>query len=217
MGTPRQPAESQPTQKQPTPQEDAALVIFAILSGQAIFPNPEEIVTAALLALVPTSLPLRDDISAQAARLVLTDPPDTPKGSGALSAANRENLKYRVAYGFEAIQRLTKAVRGPGDEIGERLDKALRAEKSYLTAHINAGKRRLQTAEMIERAVATYGPVLSWRAVKRSTSRHHHLTADGRNWNASNGPPRATGALPGVLPNCLCSFGPPIPGAPLMV
>jgi hypothetical protein len=196
--------------------EEVALLIAGILLGTVSVPNPTLAIAEALVNLVPSFLPapLRADISAHAARLVLTDQQTPTEGSGALVAVGSENLKYRVAYGFAAIKRLVKAVSKPSEErVEERLAKALKAEASYLEAHRNAAERRSQMAQMIEQAVATYGPVLSWRAVKRETSRPHHLAADARNWNASNGPPRATGALPGVLPNCLCSFGPPIPGA----
>lgn len=213
MGTPR--ATNQDEQSSSI-DEEVALVIAGILLGTITVPNPTLAIAEALVNLVPSFLPLelRADISAQVARLVLTDPPKAEGGSQLASDARRENLKYRVAYGFEAINRLVKAVAKPAQEpVEERLAKALKPEASYLEAHRNASNRRLEVPELLDQAVAVYGPVLSWRAVERETSRPNHLHADGKNFDTSKGIPKATGAWPSVLPNCLCTWGPPLPGA----
>jgi hypothetical protein len=210
----RQRATSQPKETLSPTEKAAAIEIADILAGTIVAPNPPLAISLLLLGLIPAFLPspIRVQISGDIASVVVHQI-GAPKASGAILVAHRGNLAYRALYAVTAVKRLVKAVRGPGEEgVEERLTKAFRVERSYLEGHLNASKRRTQQAEMINAAMEVYGPILSWRAVKRETSRPNHLKADGSNFDARR-IPVTTGAYPGVLPNCLCSWGPPIPGA----
>lgn len=179
-------------------------------------------VANALLLAVPAfalaSPAIAVEVSRQAAELVLTDPPKIDAGGGTFKRrAGLENVVMRGFYGVAATRRLSKALRGPADtSTRQRLAAALRAERSYLTAHNNARRRNLAGAEATDRARQLYGHDVTWNhgaLGQPAEPRPLHVAADGKAWDLRRGVPRSTGALPGVLPGCTCAWGPPRPGA----
>lgn len=75
-------------------------------------------------------------------------------------------------------------------------------------------------ARATEAMMELYGPLLSWNWGATRTPedfRPHHKAADGRNFDVRRGIPVSTGALPGVLAGCSCAWGPPMPGASVLV
>ena len=211
MGRARPTNSAEPTQE-PTPTEEAVLaLVAAILAGSVSVPNPTLAIAEALLNLIPGffSPDLSARISADVARLVVSDQTGLRNVSGATRVAN---LGYRAAYAVAAVKRLVKAVRGPSEEsVDERLTKALRAEASYLQAHLNASKRREDAANLVDAAARVHGPLLGWYSVIDEKTTLDCRRANGKNFEVSN-PPKI--GYPGsVHPFCRCSPGAPFPDA----
>lgn len=177
-----------------------------------------------LLPLMPAGL-LSDfdaagDVAEGAARLLHgAEPVPVPSGGFARSAA-MEAISYRAAYAAAAVGRLSASVLGAeGGERGEALRKALEAERRHLSAHLDATKRRLAGARVIDGLVELHGPVLSWNWGQTRTPdepRPNHKAADKLNWDTRRGVPAETGATPGVLAGCSCAAGPPVRGARML-
>jgi hypothetical protein len=116
------------------------------------------------------------------------------------------NLLYRAHYAINAINRVARS---------EDVAKGFRDERRFFTAHREAERRRLAGARMVAAAMDLHGPILSWHHGSPKEARPHHLAADRSNFDARV-VPVSTGAMPGVLPNCTCTPGPPIPGARML-
>lgn len=181
-----------------------------------------------LLPFLPLSLlrtpELAADVAEEAARLALTDPPSLSPEVGEFELrASLENILKRGFYAIAAVDRLSEAALGSSEDsdtpVADRLAKALRAERSYLTAHRNAAQRRLVGGKLNDAAVATYGPILSWQhgvAGAPVDPRPNHVAADGKSFDTRRGPPISMGAWPGVLPGCTCRPGPPKQNAQML-
>ncbi len=212
MGRTR-PAEQPPQEEeQSTTEEKVAALIAAILAGTIVVPNPLLAIAQALLALIPTGIPaaLGARISADTARLVLTDQPSVTRGLTASSAASRDNLLYRARYGIAVVGRLVKKVRSVED-----LPDALADERPNFEAHKAASQRRTAAALMVDAAIALHGTTLGWIHGHPKEPRPSHKAAHRRNFDARR-IPASTGAYPGQLPNCTCTVSAPIPGARML-
>jgi hypothetical protein len=163
-------------------------------------------IAALLLSAAPPGLLAFPLIAANSARglaaMLVEDADGSKRGTRDL-----RELVLKGLYGINALARVARA---------EDKAKALEKERGHYQRQKEASTRRTLQQAMLDAAVATYGPILSWTAVPRETSRPHHLAADGFNFDVSKGPPKQTGAFPGELPNCLCNFAPPRPGAKVM-
>jgi hypothetical protein len=178
-----------------------------------------------LLPLMPTAL-LADveaagNVAEGAARLLYEADAVLVPSSGFARTAAMEAISYRAAYASAAVGRLSASVLGsePGKR-GEALRKALEAERRHLSAHLDATKRRLAGARVIDGLVDLHGPVLSWNWGQTRTPdepRPNHKAADKLNWDTRRGIPMETGAIPGVLAGCSCTAGPPVRGARMLI
>lgn len=214
---------ARPNDQQPQPQnaEIAAAVAALLLAGSPTVPALAPLLLPALPGWILALPELAADVAEEAARVTLTDPPAFDAGAGELERrASLENVLLRAFYGIAAARRLAEAVRGPSDTpIRERLTKALKAERSYLTAHMSARARNLEGARKTDRARELYGDVLSWNHGANGTPgepRPNHVAADGKNFDLRKGVPVSTQGLPGTLPGCTCAWGPPRAGAKML-
>lgn len=214
MGRPRRRPNDRPRAQQQPPQQpegNADAVAAAAIAALILAPQPltVPVMATALLPVMPgwiLALPeLAADVAEGAAALTLADPPSLLPGAGELELrASLENLLLRGFYAIAAVRRLAQAVRDPsGTPARERLSKALTAERRHLTAHIDARAKNLEGARKTDRARELYGDVLSWNHGETRTPsdpRLDHVSADGKNFDVTRGPPVSTGAWPGVLP-----------------
>ena len=184
------------------------------------------IIASLLLGIVPKRL--RDEepeISAELSERVAKDVaavavPDAFADNGIQRSASRDAIQYRAEYAAAAVERLSKAVldAAPGERRAA-LAKAYRAERRYLAAHREVSAAREKAAKTAEAMIEQYGPVLRWEwgaARTPEEPRPHHKAASGLIFDLRRGVPLQTGALPGVLPGCSCSWQPPRGGEPEM-
>ena len=210
MGRTRTAPQPRPQQtRQQSSEEEIAAAIAMVLAGSLVISGTTPLAAiAALLLRIPDAPDL--DVRRAAARLVLEDSPEVPRGAGALRTAYRDNLLYRAWYAVNATKRLGASVAG-----GEDLRGALKVEARYFAQHREANRRREAGARMVEAAVELHGPVLGWKHGSPQEPRPSHLAADGKNFDARR-VPVSTGALPGVLPGCTCTVTAPSPGAEML-
>lgn len=219
MGRPR----SQPPQQPDTGAQAAVAVALAQAAGasqQAFVAS----VAPLLLPLMPLALlALPDeaaDVAEGAAGLLYESEAVPVPTAGFARTAAMEAISYRAAYASAAVRRLSGAVLGsePGSR-GAALGKALAAERRHLGAHLEATRRRLAGARVVDGLVELHGPVLSWNWGQTRTPdepRPNHKASDRLNWDTRRGVPMETGAIPGVLAGCSCAAGPPVRGARML-
>lgn len=181
-------------------------------------PDPQKAIAALLLMLAPAALAatLAASASLEVAALMLLDPPKPSRAGAAQIAASRDEWLYRAWYGINAFKRVAGALlRGGGEPFGERLGKAMRAERRYFDAHRLAGKRRMSAARLADAAAERYGPILGWHAMLDEDTTPECREAHGKNFDVRN--PPAIG-LPGTLHGgrCRCSAGAPFQGAEML-
>ena len=113
----------------------------------------------------------------------------------------------------ERIDRTLKAtpapiVPAPGQGPADLLDRALGAEQRYLQQHLDAQRRRLAAAGMVQQAQAQHGLILGWRTQRDSKVTPDCAALDGSNFRADTQPAAGwPGALHGGT--CRCYPGPP--------
>lgn len=135
-------------------------------------------------------------------------PSGNPQARSPLGRARFQNLLLRAHYALAATRRIAKDLRQ-----GKRLGEAVLAEEKNFTAHREANATRLSGAQFAAAAQAHFGDRVTWIHSGKEDFRPAHKRADGKQFNISS-PPASTNGLPGTLPNCGCTFGPPIEGAP---
>lgn len=179
-------------------ENEAAILLAEELEKEGLEEEAALLIAATVISwlLVPSSPGLPD-----------IELPDTPRLRDNPSV--REGLRSAL-FGLNAARRVGRDVLK-----GKSVSEALAKERKNYALHKEAQRQRRAVDTMISGAIAVYGPILSWHAIKRETSRPSHLRADGKNWDARRTPTQ-TGGRPGELPNCLCYVGPPIPGARLL-
>lgn len=213
MGRARQAPQRQDTQLSGAAEEIAVILI----SGAAAQVMVSRIAPLLLVVMPPPLLAfptLAGSVATRVAGLIVQDADRLAvDGDRLVRRAQIDNLLYRALYGIKALRRVGGAALKGGEEA---LEEALRKEQRYFRAHKDVSKRRIASAESIEGLMALYGPVLSWNhevTRKPIEPRPSHRAADGSNFRPLNGPPRRTGAYPGVLSYCSCAAGPPAQGA----
>ena len=209
-----------PPQEQAT-EEEIASAIALILAGGVTLPSGTTPLAAiaALLSLLPSLGDFAEDepggsVANAVARLVVEDAPEVSRPAegltGSLRRAQLDNLSYRAHYAIQAMRRISGAV-----VEGDDLRGALKSEGRYLTQHLEASRRRVAGAKMIDAAVELHGPVLGWKHGHPNEPRPNHADADGANFEAGS-VPTSTQALPGVLPGCTCTVVAPYPGGRML-
>lgn len=99
----------------------------------------------------------------------------------------------RARYVVNAAKRLTGAL------VDGRFLPALTQERSYLTAHVQAGQKRRASAQALDAVAAKHG-LLQWHAVMDSRTTADCAALDGKLFTIENPP-----GLPGAMhPNCRC-------------
>lgn len=215
-----------PEQGQPQPQTGAQAAVAVALVAQAGASQQAFVAALAplLLPLMPAGLLASPEdageVAVKAAHIMHGAEPIAVPSAGFARTAAMEAISYRAAYASAAVQRLGGAVLDaePGGR-GEALRKALEAEGRHLTAHLEATRRRLAGARVIDGLVELHGPILSWNWGQTRTPdepRPNHKAADKLNWDTRRGVPMETGAIPGVLAGCSCAAGPPVEGARML-
>jgi hypothetical protein len=184
-------------------EEEIAAAIALILAGSVSTPRPPVEVIAGLLALIPGLPDIDFDVRARVARLVARDNIVAPKGSGGILRAYQDNIAHAAHYAVNATKRVAANITD-----GAKIDAALRGEARHLAQHLDANRRRLAGARMIEAASELHGPLLGWKHGHPKEPRPNHAAADGANFRVGS-VPLATGALPGVLPGCTCTVTAP--------
>lgn len=181
-------------------ENEAAILLAAELEEEGLEEEAVLLIAATVISwlLVPIpSLPGLPDIEL----------PDAPRLRD--NPSIREGIRSAL-FGLNAARRVARDVLK-----GKSVSESLAKERKNYDLHKEAQRQRRAVDSMISGAIEVYGPILSWHAVERETSRPSHLRANGKNWDARRTPTQ-TGGRPGELPNCLCYVGPPIPGARLL-
>jgi hypothetical protein len=188
-----------PQQSSPTAEEIAAAIAL-ILSGAVVPSRPPVEVIAGLLALIP-GLPdeVRESpVTERVARLVLRDRIAPNDATGSVRRAYQDNLAHAAHYAVNATKRVAQRLAE-----GDGLKAAFEGEARPFAQHLDANRRRIAGARMVEAAAELHGPLLGWRHGHPTEPRPTHVAADGANFRVGS-VPAATGALPGVLPGCTC-------------
>lgn len=198
-------------------EEEIAASIALILAGGISLPSGATPLSAiaALLLLLPGFPQSAENgsVANAVARLVVDDAkplPNLTETNTALRRAHIDNLVYRAHYAINATKRVAASV-VDGDLRG-----ALQSEGRFLHQHLEANRRRVAGAKMVDAAVELHGPLLGWKHGHPSEPRPSHAAADGANFDATT-IPVSTEALPGVLPGCTCTVTAPVPGARMLV
>jgi hypothetical protein len=182
-------------------EEEIAAAIALILAGTVTTPRPPVEVIAGLLALIP-GLPdeaRESPVRERVARLVLRDRIAPNDATGSVRRAYQDNLAHAAHYAVNATKRVAaKLAEGDG------LKAAFEGEARPFAQHLDANRRRLAGARMVEAAAELHGPLLGWRHGHPKEPRPAHKAADGANFRVGS-VPASTGALPGVLPGCTCT------------
>lgn len=125
--------------------------------------------------------------------------------------AEEDEILRRAMYVVNGSMRMARDIAN-----GRSPDEALERESRHYLAHTEAQQKRRSAKRLREVAREEYGDILSWnhRATRDPKEpREPHEAMDGFSFDASKGPPKATGVYPGVLPWCSCLAGPPRVGA----
>lgn len=176
--------------------------------------------------VVAQALSAFPDVAAEGIKLLMTIPQVrglmrlAPEGGAhaAVHAMYRQNLIRRAAYLAVAARRMSTAARlGPAER-----DRALDAERRYLTLHLAAdagrtiaAQRVAATARQVSRAAKRvsqpWSGLLGWYAVMDERTSAECRRANGRNFDPTKIPPIG---LPGTVhPHCRCKPGPPFPSS----
>jgi SPP1 gp7 family putative phage head morphogenesis protein len=116
------------------------------------------------------------------------------------------NLRRRAAYLIMAGRRLGTAVVRERNQPGT-LEKALRAEATYVRQHLQAVAHRNDAVKKTVAATYRYGDELGWWAVRDDRTSPECKAAHGSNFQADQ-PPKI--GYPGTVHNrCRCKPGPP--------
>lgn len=123
-------------------------------------------------------------------------------------AMRRQNLLRRAAYLVSAARRLTTAVKA------HEIPAALRVERRYLAAHLDANANRTLAARAVAATAKVQGTrfsypvgVIGWYATLDERTSPECRRANGRNFDPSRIPPIG---FPGTVhPHCRCRPGPP--------
>jgi hypothetical protein len=196
-------ARQQTPPKQPSAtEEEIAAAIALILSGAVVPASlPPVEVIAGLLLLIP-GLPdeaRESPVTERIARLVVGEGITPNEATGSVRRAYQDNLAHAAHYAVNATKRVgTRLAEGDG------LKAAFEGEARPFAQHLDANRRRLAGARMVEAAAELHGPLLGWRHGHPNEPRPQHLAADGANFRVGS-VPASTGALPGVLPGCTCT------------
>jgi SPP1 gp7 family putative phage head morphogenesis protein len=125
-------------------------------------------------------------------RSTWTGPGSPPTPSMARRVAADEP-RMRARYVVNAAKRLTGAL------VDGRFLPALTQERSYLTAHVQAGQKRKVAAQALDAVAAKHG-LLVWHTVMDDRTTEDCATLDGKLFTIENPP-----GLPGAMhPNCRC-------------
>lgn len=187
-------------------EEEVAFFVAYLLAGGDL-PRGTSLIgaVAGLLRLLPGAPDA--DVTARVARRVVLNKPEAPRGAGAIGAARVSNLSHAGHYAVQATKRIVGKIAG-----GEGVAASLEGERRHLIQHLEANRRRLAGARMVDAAAELHGPLLGWKHGHPTESRPNHAAADGQNFVAA-AVPASTEALPGVLPGCTCTITAPFEGA----
>jgi hypothetical protein len=182
-------------------EEEIAAAIALILSGAVVPSRPPVEVIAGLLLLIP-GLPdeaRESSVTERVARLVVREGITPNEGTGSVRRAYQDNLAHAAHYAVNATKRVGMRLAD-----GDGLKAAFEGEARPFAQHLDANRRRLAGARMVEAAAELHGPLLGWRHGHPKEPRPAHKAADGANFRVGS-VPASTGALPGVLPGCTCT------------
>jgi hypothetical protein len=191
------------TQEASAAEEEIAAAIALILAGSVSTPRPPVEVIAGLLALIPGLPDIDFDVRERVARLVVRDRVVAPDASGSILRAYQDNIAHAAHYAVNATKRVATRLAD-----GETVRAAFEGEARPFRQHLDANRRRLAGARMIEAAAELHGPLLGWKHGHPKEPRPNHAAADGANFRVGS-VPLSTGALPGVLPGCTCTVTAP--------
>ena len=181
------------------------------------------------LSTVADALGAFGEVTADAIKLLLAIPEmgglvrlRPPSGAHvAVQNQHRQNLMRRAAYLVSAARRLAAVAASTRVGRSQRLRDAVKAEKRYLRAHLEATRLRVRAAERVAKAAKENPPreftigepgapingLLGWYAVLDSRTSPECRKANGRNFDPRQIP--RIGYPGTVHPACRCKPGPP--------